>query len=77
MDLQGDWLFRGYFDVSDPAGGPSITQQVRDSLAARLGQPAGSLRIASYPVGPAWRHTFWWGEGESDYAEAQFLRTDC
>lgn len=73
MDLQASWLFRGYFEVADPSGGPSITQQVRDSLATRLSLPAGSLRIASYPVGPAWRNTFWWREGESDYAEAQFF----
>lgn len=73
MDLQGSWLFRGYFEVSDPSGGPSITQQIRDSLAARLGRSASTVRIASYPVGPPWRHTFWWREGESDYAEAQFF----
>lgn len=71
MDFQGKWLFRGYFEVSDPAGGPSFTQQVRDSLSAQIGGP--SLRIASYPVGPAWRHTFWWREGNSEYAEAQFF----
>lgn len=73
MDLQGSWLFRGYFEVADPSGGPSITQQIRDSLAARLGRSPASFRIASYPVGPAWRHTFWWREGDSDYAEAQFF----
>jgi hypothetical protein len=73
MDLQGKWLFRGYFEVSDPAGGPSFTQQVRDSLAAQIGGVGVSFRIASYPVGPAWRHTFWWREGNSEYAEAQFF----
>jgi len=73
VDLQGNWLFRGYFEVSDPSGGPSFTQQVRDSLAAHLGGSVASFRISSYPVGPAWRHTFWWREGDSDYAEAQFF----
>jgi hypothetical protein len=73
VDLQGNWLFRGYFEVSDPSGGPSITQQVRDTLAARLGRSAANFRIASYPVGPSWRHTFWWREGDCDYAEAQFF----
>jgi len=73
MDLQGSWLFRGYFEVSNPSGGPSFTQLVRDSLATGLGRSATNFRIASYPVGPAWRHTFWWREGDSDYAEAQFF----
>jgi hypothetical protein len=73
MNLQGNWLFRGYFEVSDPSGGPSITQQIRKSLAGRMGGSAASFRIASFPVGPVWRHTFWWREGDSDYAEAQFF----
>ncbi|MBM3293948.1 MAG: hypothetical protein FJY82_05420 [Candidatus Aminicenantes bacterium] len=73
MDLQGNWLFRGYFGVSAPSGGPSITQQVRDRLAIRMGRSPSAVKIASYPVGPAWRHTFWWREGAVDYAEAQFF----
>ncbi|MEM2112278.1 MAG: hypothetical protein QXX08_10465 [Candidatus Bathyarchaeia archaeon] len=71
MDFQCKWLFRGYFEVSDPAGGPSFTQQVRESLNAQI--VGASFQIASYPVGPAWRHTFWWREGNSEYAEAQFF----
>jgi hypothetical protein len=73
VELRADWLFRGYFEVSDPAGGPSATQHIRDGLAVRLGRPPAMVKIANYPVGPAWKHTFWWREGDSDYAEAQFF----
>lgn len=73
MSLRGDWLVRGYFDVADPEGGQSATQQVRNQLADRLNQPPSRVRIANYPVGPAWKHTFWWREGDVEYAEAQFF----
>jgi hypothetical protein len=73
MELQADWLLRGYFDVTDPSGGPSATQCIRDELAAGLDQPPETLHIKSYPVGPTWRHTYWWREGHLDYAETQFF----
>jgi hypothetical protein len=73
VKLQGRWLVQGYFDLSDRDGGQSITQHVRNCLADRLGRPRTSVRIKSYPVGPAWRHTVWWREGKPDYAETQFF----
>ena len=73
MSLQGNWLTRGYFDLRNADGGQTVTQQVRDNLADHLGQPRRAVKIRSYPVGPAWRHTVWWGEGEVGFPEAQFI----
>lgn len=71
MAFSGEWLRRGYFDFSADGGRNTPTQVIRDHLATSRGLPSSALRIASYPVGPAWRHTFWWREGTSDYSEAQ------
>ena len=67
MALQANWLLKGYFQVDDQM------QQIREGLAARLGRPASAVHIAFYPVGPIWKHTYWWREGETKYAEAQFF----
>lgn len=67
MDLQASWLAQGYFQVTDQM------QQIRDGLAARLGRSSSALQIAFFPVGPVWKHTYWWREGEADHAEAQFF----
>jgi hypothetical protein len=67
VELQASWLLKGYFQVGDQM------QEVRDSLAVKLGLPPPSLHIAFYPAGPTWKHTYWWREGEVDYAEAQFF----
>ena len=48
-------------------------QAIRDELCTRLALPARSLRIANYPVGPSFKHIYWWREGGTDYAEAQFF----
>jgi hypothetical protein len=77
MAIHGSWLVRGYFDLSQDNPRHSTTQEIRDILSTALGH---QLQIASYPVGPAWRHTFWWREGTADYAEAQFfvrIDEDC
>jgi hypothetical protein len=73
MSLQGSWLIRGYFDLSKEDARHSTTQMIRDELEVALGNAPGTLRIVNYPVGPAWRHMFWWREGTKDYAEAQFF----
>jgi len=73
MELQASWLLQGYFDFASEDARHTPSQAIRDGLASTLGLPAHKLRIRSYPVGPAWRHTFWWREGEADYAEAQFF----
>lgn len=67
MDLQASWLLKGYFQVAGQ------TQQIRDSLAARLGRPASAVHIAFFPAKPKWKHTYWWREGETDHVEAQFF----
>ena len=74
--MHGEWLVRGYFNLSAD-GQPTVTQEVKGALSAALGSP---LKIKMYPVGPAWRYTFWWREGSADYAEAQFyvrIDEDC
>jgi hypothetical protein len=40
-------------------------------LATHLDLP--TLQIAYYAAGPTWKYTFWWREGNSEYAEAQFF----
>ena len=77
MSVQGSWLLRGYFDLSGEDPHHTTTQTVRDLLSKSIGR---ALRIAGYPIGPNWRHTFWWREGREDYAEAQFfmrIDRDC
>jgi hypothetical protein len=70
--LKGEWVSRGYFHVGSGSE-KSVTQAIRDELSARLGLTPPGLQIRSYPVGPAFRHTFFWREGQRDYAEAQFF----
>ena len=71
MNFSGSWVRRGYFDFSADDHRRAPTQAIRKDLAVAIGVTADALRIKSFPVGPAWRHTFWWREGDSDYAEAQ------
>jgi hypothetical protein len=73
VNLQSSWLLQGYFDFSSSHSHQSPSQEIRDALAQGLGLSSAALKIASYPVGPAWRYSFWWREGDSDYAEAQFF----
>jgi hypothetical protein len=73
MSIQRQWVVQGFFDQSAEDRRQTTTQTIRDELSAALNLPTGRLRIATYPVGPAWRHTFWWREGAQDYAEAQFF----
>ena len=73
MDIQASWLLRGYFDFSKQDPHDRTSRRIRNELCVALGLPKDKLRIANYPVGPAWRHTLWWREGESDYAEAQYF----
>jgi len=70
MELQTNWVIRGYFDLGVPPGGESVTKLVQASLASALGR---QIRRASYPVGPAWRYALWWREGDVNFAEAQFF----
>jgi hypothetical protein len=70
MSIHSSWLTRGYFDMSEEDSRPTTTQEIRDALAATLADP---MRIAMYPIGPNWKHTFWWRDGSEDYTEAQFF----
>jgi hypothetical protein len=73
MRFEARWCWQGYFDLSSPGRRETTTQAIRDELTQRLGQGAQKLQIAQYPVGPQFKHTFWWREGDRDYAEAQFF----
>jgi hypothetical protein len=48
---------------------------IKESLCDALHLPPGGLRIATFPTGPQFKHTYWWREGSRDYAEAQFVAT--
>jgi hypothetical protein len=71
--ISASWLLNGHFDFSAQDPRHTITQLIKAHLCASLSLPKDGLRIASYPVGAAWRHIFWWREGNVDYAEAQFF----
>lgn len=71
--ISASWLVKGHFDFSAQDPRHTITQLIKADLCTSLSLPKDGLRIASYPVGAAWRHTFWWREGNVDYAEAQFF----
>ena len=68
-----DWLLKGYFNLSEQDKNNTTTRLIRDELCVLLGLPSKGLRISTYPTGVAWRHTFWWREGDLDYAEAQLF----
>src|SRR5262245_47967491 len=70
MDLQTNWVIRGYFDLGVPPGSEPLTKLAQVSLAAALGR---HIRRAAYPVGPAWRYALFWREGDVNFAEAQFF----
>ena len=46
---------------------------VRDELEKALGFRRNTLRISNYPVATNWKHTYWWREGNVEFAEAQFV----
>jgi hypothetical protein len=71
--FSSDWLHKGYFDFSGQDSHHTTTLMIKADLSTGLGLPANGLRIASYPVGPQFRHIYWWREGGADYAEAQFM----
>lgn len=73
MNVQPAWLWRGYFDFSGQDPRQTTTIQVRERLATKLGIAPSAIKIRQFPVGPVHRHTFWWGTGALDYAEAQFF----
>jgi hypothetical protein len=75
LSVGRSWLLRGHFDLSAEDPRHTTTAAVRDALSKALGR---SLRIKTFPVGPNWKHTFWFREGDEDYAEAQFfMRVDA
>ena len=69
----GAWLLKGHFDFADQDQHNTTTLSVKASLCDALGLQPDGLRIANYPTGPSFKHTFWWRESETDYAEAQFV----
>ena len=71
MTAHALWLRQGHYDFRNQK--PSYMQAVRSELSRALGLADHPLRIASWPVGPRWRYTYWWREGKSNYAEAQFF----
>jgi len=67
--VHGSWLRQGFFVL----GNDGLMQLVRDELDRGLGLSHGTLRIRNFPVAANWKHTYWWREGDIEYAEAQFF----
>ena len=71
--ISGTWLLQGYFDLSQQDSRHTTTQQIRNELCTALGLSKKSLSIPNFPARAKWKNTFWWREGNVDYAEAQFV----
>jgi hypothetical protein len=71
--ISATWLQKGYFDFSGQDQHNTTSLLVKANLCTALGLPKNGLSVASYPVGPQFRHIYWWREGSADYAEAQFM----
>lgn len=69
--VHGVWLRQGLFVLSNDR--PAVTQLIRAELERGLHLQPGTLHIKGFPVAANWRHTCWWREGHTDYAEAQFF----
>jgi hypothetical protein len=72
MPMKASWLHRGFFaHLMDED--PPILHAVRDELCKRLHLKSDSLQIAYFPGKSGFKHTCWWREGDTEYAEAQFF----
>lgn len=71
--ISAAWLLKGHFDFAGQDQHNTTTLSIKAGLCEALGLPSDGLQIANYPVGPQFKHTFWWREGRTDYAEAQFV----
>ncbi len=67
--VQSSWLHQGFFVL----GNERLMPSVRKGLERGLNLPAGTFRIAQFPMHKKWRHTCWWREGHLKYVEAQFF----
>ncbi len=71
--VTGAWLLKGHFDFAGQGQHDTTTLSIKANLCSALGLQPDGLRIANYPTGPSFKHTFWWREGGRDFAEAQFV----
>ncbi len=71
--VSGAWLLKGHFDFAGQDQHNTTTLSIKANLCSALGLQPDGLGIANYPTGPSFKHTFWWREGDTDYAEAQFV----
>ncbi len=71
--LSAAWLQEGPFDLGGPDPRHTTMISIKETLSDALRLPPDGLRIAFYPPGPQFKHTYWWREGGRDYAEAQFV----
>ena len=71
--ISAAWLLKGHFDFAGQDQHNTTTLLIKANLCAALGLPKDGLRIAFYPAGPQYKHSYWWREGDTDYAEAQFV----
>jgi hypothetical protein len=67
--VKSSWLRQGYFVL----GNEGLMPSVRVELEKALSLNPGSLNITNYPPATNWKHTYWWREGHTQYAEAQFF----
>jgi hypothetical protein len=70
--MESQWLRQGFFQFGND-GKATVPQKIRSGLCSGLGLSPAGLSIASYPTGPAWRHTVWWRQGSEEYARCQFF----
>ncbi len=69
--ISASWLLKGYFDLRKQDRNHRTTQEIRRHLCRALGLP--EMEVAFFPVGPDWKHVFWWRVTQAVFAEAQFV----
>ena len=67
--MKGEWLRQGYFVLGNEGLMPAVSRALEQSLQLTKGH----FSIHYYPTHMAWRHTYWWREGNDAFAEAQFF----
>jgi hypothetical protein len=67
--VHSSWLQQGFFVLGNEGLMPSVREELEGAL--KLGR--GTLHISNYPTATNWKHTYWWREGDIEYAEAQFF----
>jgi hypothetical protein len=75
--ISSAWLHKGHLEFHGQDPRRTTTISIRESLCASLGLPVPpsqkSLKMAAFPSGMSFKHTYWWRETDLQYGEGQFV----